>query len=162
MGSWHAVVVSQLLQSVSELQVASPTAGRPLMPQDGVHVPWFRSHALPEGQAFVAEHCAQTCLLHAVAGALPAVLHAEQSWSATQEVGQAGTQALLALQMSVDWQFVVLVVVQPPQAPLAQTWCFGSQAPQSTSVLHATVGMPFESVGHVTPAPTQSPYCVHV
>ena len=60
-----------------------------------------------------------------MAGVLPLALQEEQSLSSLQAEGHAATHVLVAVQMSVDWQFVTSSGEHATQAPSLHTWWLG-------------------------------------
>ncbi len=137
--------------------VQPPTASRP---QLATQTP-FALHALPAGHGEVVEHCAHVPAWHACAGE-PVEPQALQSSSFAHFEGHSGTQPS-ATQRSFVWQAPTRLEVHATQLRVvtSQTRWRGSQAAQSRSVAHVTVGSPFASLGHVSPARAHSPKLVH-
>jgi hypothetical protein len=84
--------------------------------------------------------------------------HWAQSLSVVHGLGHLGTHAS-PTHWSVVWHALESIDVHATQWPVivSQTWWSGSQATQSALDLHAIMGPPLPSVGHVAPEGAQTP-----
>ena len=115
------------------------------------------------GQGRNVPHSAHTWVVWLHAWAVPRpVPQFEQSLSTVHVDGHRCAH-VPALHAWFGRQMLVFVALHETHACVvaSHAWCWLSHAAQSTSALQVISGLPLLSYGHVVPAATHTPNCVH-